>query len=106
MTLEKAGHTVISQLVGLYAISEIARARPDCILIDLVMGGIDGLQLCRELRAHPRTQDTSIVVVTAKEGETWRRRAMDAGANAFFTKPIDGAAFLATLERLAQQRNG
>jgi two-component system, OmpR family, alkaline phosphatase synthesis response regulator PhoP len=105
LILEKAGHKVQTQVVGLYAISEIVRARPDCVLIDLMMGGIDGLELCRELRARPELKTTKLAVVTGKSGEIWRERAMEAGANGFFNKPVDPLFFADNLELLVRSAN-
>tara|TARA_B100000700_G_scaffold301724_1_gene371257 strand:- start:509 stop:898 length:390 start_codon:yes stop_codon:yes gene_type:complete len=103
LILEQAGHTVQKQLVGLHAISEVVRGKPDCVLVDLMMGGIDGLELCRELRARPELKETKIAVVTAKDGEIWRERALNAGANGFFQKPVDPAFFARNLEMLVQE---
>ena len=50
--LKAAGHEVASNPTGSHAISEIVAQRPDCALIDLVMAELDGLELCRELRAR------------------------------------------------------
>lgn len=102
LILEQAGHTVRKQLVGLHAISEIVRARPDCVLIDLMMGGIDGLELCRELHKRPELGDTKLAVVTAKSGEHWRGRSLEAGADGFFEKPVDPVFFAGQLEALVR----
>ena len=102
LILEQAGHTVRKQLVGLHAISEVVRSRPDCVLVDLMMGGIDGLELCRELRARPELKATKIAVVTAKSGNLWRDRALESGADGFFQKPVDPALFAGELEALVR----
>lgn len=90
------------QLVGLHAISKVVRSKPDCVLVDLMMGGIDGLELCRELRARPELKATKIAVVTAKSGDLWHDRALESGADGFFQKPVDPALFAGELEALVR----
>jgi len=102
LILEAADHIVKSQVVGLYAISEIVRMRPNCVLVDLMMGGLDGLELCRELRTHPELNRTTLAIVTAKKGDVWRERAEEAGADGFFTKPLDPAFFAGEVEKLVR----
>lgn len=67
-----------------------ARAlRPDLVLLDLMMpGGMDGLGLCRALRADPALAEVPVVVLSARGQASDRQAAMDAGANAYLVKPF------------------
>jgi DNA-binding response OmpR family regulator len=79
---------------------ELAFARvPDVVLLDLNMpGSHDGIEVCKALRANPLTRATAIIVITAMDDSEWRQRALDAGANAYYTKPFSPMALLKELE--------
>ena len=63
---------------------------PDVILLDVVMPGMDGFEVCRELKSNPKTRDIPVVFLTAsKDGREMRVRALEVGGDAFLAKPID-----------------
>jgi putative two-component system response regulator len=87
------------------AVVAIARARPDVIVLDVNMPGIDGLELCRQIKGDPATRDISVVLLTGSEGGT--QAASDAaGADAFVSKPFSPLELLGITERLAGRRYG
>lgn len=92
--LEGAGHTVVSSTIGSEAIPRIRRFVPDCVLTDLMMAEVDGLALCRELRALPELAATKIVFISARSHQMWRDKAAAAGADGYLTKPVDPATFV------------
>lgn len=96
--LEGNGHRVRSDIMGATAISDIVRVRPDVVLTDLVMGGVDGLELCRELRAKTNMAAVKIIFVSGKTGDHWRREAELAGADGYIEKPLNPAAFADQIE--------
>jgi phosphoribosyl 1,2-cyclic phosphodiesterase/ActR/RegA family two-component response regulator len=98
--LEKAGHTVIASTSSLEALRDIPARRPDCVLVDIRMPGLDGYELCRRLRDMPELAATNLVIVSAKAYPFDRRRAAELGASAYFVKPLQPATFVADLERL------
>ncbi len=100
--LEKAGYRVISELNSLHAMTLIERERPDCILLDIMMPGLDGLQLCQQIRARPEFNAIKIMVISAKPYEFDRQRAIQFGADDYFIKPIDPKLLLDGLERIFQ----
>jgi CheY-like chemotaxis protein len=65
--------------------------RPDVILVDLKMPGMDGFTFCRSVRADPQLKDTPLIILTFTKSDEVRREALSAGASHFLTKPIDGA---------------
>lgn len=82
----------------------IARAiRPDVILLDVQMPGIDGLEVCRRLRSDPAFAETTIVMLTAAAQKDDVARGLAAGANHYLTKPFSPVALLALFERVVPE---
>lgn len=80
---------------------EIARKeKPDLILLDIAMPGIDGFNVCRTLKADPETRHITVVMLTALGQEADRKRGMDAGADSYFTKPFSPTALLEKVEEV------
>jgi phosphoribosyl 1,2-cyclic phosphodiesterase len=98
--LEKAGHAVIISTASQEALTRIPSVKPDCVLFDLMMPGLDGYELCRRLRDLPELAATRLVVVSSKAYPFERRRAFEMGAHGYFVKPLAPATFTADLERL------
>ena len=71
------------------ALTAIAKARPDLILMDLQLPGIDGLELTRRLKADATTADIRIIAVTAYAMKGDQEKAFAAGCDGYVTKPID-----------------
>lgn len=86
--LSLVGHSVQVSRSGEEALVAMAAAPPDVAILDLMMPGMDGTELCRRLRADPRFVDLPIVVLSAKVYAADRQAALAAGANAYATKPI------------------
>lgn len=102
--LEQAGHTVISNQDSSTAVSSIKEIQPDCVVIDLMMPGVDGLELCKELRGDSDTAQTKVIVISGKAYDFDRKRAFEFGADAYITKPINAKKFVQQLERVIQDR--
>lgn len=87
------GCTVEQAESGERALEVLQRFRPDLILMDLSMPGMDGLTLTRRLKADPATRAINIIALTASAMKGDDRRALQAGCNGYITKPIDTRAF-------------
>ena len=98
--LEQAGYSVSSDLVGVQAIPTIVSEKPDCVLTDLMMACLDGLELCRELRARKELCDLKIIMVSARTEDFWRQRAKDAGVDGYITKPLNIRSFVPQIEAI------
>ena len=98
--LEKAGHFVTVNPSSADAVRDIPCRQPDCVVLDLMMPGLDGYELCRRLRDLPELRETKIVVMSTKAYPFDRKRAFELGADGFFSKPLSPAAFVHDLERL------
>ena len=86
---------------GLEAI-EVARAQqPTLVFLDVDMPALDGIDACRRLRDDPITRETTIVMLTAAHGDSVERRAEEAGADLFLTKPFSPLDLLRLVDRLS-----
>jgi CheY-like chemotaxis protein len=100
MTLGAQGHTLIEAGDGGPALEMARRERPDLMIVDLAMPGVDGIEVCREIKSSPETRDIHVVILTARAGEGNRRQALEAGANVFMIKPFSPLALLRLVEDL------
>lgn len=75
---------------------------PDVILLDVMMPGMDGFEVCRRLKSDPATAHLPVVMVTALDQPADRVRGLDAGADDFLTKPVDEVALIARVRSLAR----
>ena len=73
---------------GQQALDAVAQQKPDLILLDLMMPGIDGFEVIRRLRANPETADIQIVILSALNSNEDIVKGFNAGANDFIMKPI------------------
>ena len=85
--LKLDGHQVLMARNGRETLDLVRSERPDILLLDIMMPGLDGFDVCRELKSDPLTRGTKVVMVTALS-ESARFRALQAGADEFVTKPL------------------
>lgn len=95
--LQREGHVVIEVASGADAIERVKQERPDCVVMDVVMPGINGFQATRTLSKDPATASIPIVVVSGKSQETDRVWALRQGAREYVTKPIKEAELIAKI---------
>ncbi len=100
--LEKAGHQVFEACDGIEALEAAGRVRPDLIILDLHMPGLDGFSVVRELRTLDHFSSSPIVALTASAMQGDRQKAMDAGFTGYITKPISLNQLRSEVERLLQ----
>jgi len=86
--LTRAGHTADVVTAGDKALASIRERVPDLIILDLMLPGLDGLEVCRVLRAAPATRGVPIIMLTARSEETDRVVGLQIGADDYVTKPF------------------
>jgi DNA-binding response OmpR family regulator len=93
-TIERATHQVLEAADGEEALSLIGRAPPDLILLDVNMPGVDGPEVCRQLKADAATVAIKILMLTAATQTADRQRGLEAGADGYITKPFSPRSLL------------
>jgi twitching motility two-component system response regulator PilH len=86
--LEKAGFETLVADSGEEGLKTARSARPDCILMDVVMPGMNGFQATRKLTKDPATADIPVIMITAKDQETDKIWGMRQGAVEYLVKPV------------------
>jgi len=97
--LDVHGFDSLAAYTGVEALEVCDRNKTDAVLLDLMLPEMDGYETCRRLRCQA-TGRLPIVMVTALDSEDCRRRGIEAGADAYFTKPFDPDQVVSTLEVL------
>jgi len=85
--MKRFGYEVLTATTGELALQSVARDRPDLVLLDVNMPGLDGFEVCRRLKSDPRTRLIPIVLITALHATEDRVRGIEAGADDFLAKP-------------------
>ena len=104
--LEKSGHAVQVLGSGAAVLPKVRGERPDLIVLDLMLPGLDGLMVCQALRSDPLTAAIPIIMVTARGEEADRIAGLELGADDYVTKPFSAkelAARVSALLRRAQR---
>lgn len=87
---------------GEEALQICANEGPDVVLLDVMMPGMDGFEVCRRLKADPKTQHIPVIMVTALDQPADRVQGLEAGADDFLTKPVDDIALITRVKNLSR----
>src|SRR5215469_15466 len=93
---------VVTAFNGMDALARIEEHAPDIVLLDVMMPGMDGFEVCRRIKTNPKTAHLPVVMVTALDQPSDRVAGLDAGADDFLTKPVDDAALFARVRSLVR----
>ena len=100
--LQAEYYDVLTASDGMSALEVAIRDRPDLVLLDVMMPGMDGFETCRRLKEDPATRHIPIVLVTALDGRGDRITGLEAGADEFLNKPIDDIMLFARVKSLTR----
>jgi CheY-like chemotaxis protein len=103
ITLELEGHEVTTASDGAEAVRRAVAERPDAIVLDVMMPGVDGLTALRQLRDTPSTRTIPVLLLSAKAGSIDIDTGMEAGAAGYVTKPFEPEALVEAVERMIRK---
>ncbi len=101
--LKKEGFNVDSALDGEKALSKIKKGRYDLVVLDLMLPGIQGMELCRILRNDPKTEALPIIMLTAKGEEVDKILGLEMGADDYVTKPFSPRELVARVKAVLRR---
>ncbi len=104
--LEKQGFRVDEAGDGQEALTRIAEAQPDLVLLDWMLPLMSGIEVCRQIRRRPATRDLPVIMVTARTEEGDAVRGLNMGADDYITKPFSMDALLARMRALLRRSGG
>ncbi len=88
LLLRELGHTVDYCINGYVALDTIKRFRPDYVLLDIGLPGMDGFDVCKQIKADPELRGVKVVALTAYGTPQYRERARQLGFNGYYVKPL------------------
>jgi len=103
--LSAKGYKVTGVTNGRSALDQINNEKPDLVLLDIILPGMDGFEVCRCIKENPETRQIPIVILTARKTKLDQAKGLEVGADAYITKPFKSAHVVATIEELLGKRN-
>lgn len=101
--LKKEGYRTVLTHDGPAGVAAAGRERPDLMILDLMLPGVDGLEVCRRLKKDDKTAGIAIIMLTAKSGETDRVVGLEMGADDYVTKPFSVRELLARVRAVLRR---
>jgi two-component system alkaline phosphatase synthesis response regulator PhoP len=98
--LEKEGYSVLTAMNGLEGLKKAKEENPDLLVLDVMLPGIDGFEICHRLRAESPTAKLPILMLSAKGQAADRSMGLGVGANEYLTKPVERTVLLGKIEAL------
>ncbi|MCX7711218.1 MAG: response regulator transcription factor [Clostridia bacterium] len=98
--LESAGYRVFTFESGESLLKEVKNTIPDLFILDIMLPGIDGLEICRQLRQNPRTKTVPVIMLTAKSEEFDKVLGLELGADDYMTKPFSVRELVARVKAM------
>jgi len=99
-TLEKKGYQIITASDGLEGLRKAREEHPDLIILDVMLPGLDGYEVCHQLRQKPETATLPILMISAKAHQDDKDIALRVGADDYLTKPVEPSTIVARVESL------
>jgi DNA-binding response OmpR family regulator len=98
--LGKEGYEVLTATDGLEGLTKAKGENPDLLILDVMLPGIDGFEICHRLRAEPQTAQLPILMLSAKGQAADKAMGLQVGANEYLTKPVERLVLLGKVEAL------
>ncbi|MGD8716932.1 MAG: response regulator [Desulfobacterales bacterium] len=100
--MKQQGYNVMTAERGEDALDLIYQYKPDLVLLDIMLPGIDGYEVCEIVRLNPDYRDVKIVFLTARRSEVEIAKGLSIGGDAYITKPFSNAELVALVKKLLQ----
>jgi DNA-binding response OmpR family regulator len=100
LVLNKEGYQVMTASNGLEALRKARQESPDLLILDVMLPGFDGFEICHRLRGEPATATMPIMMLSSKQQKSDQDAASKVGANAFLSKPVDRTSLLTKVAEL------
>jgi len=101
--LKKEGFEIHKAYDGLQGLKLATEIIPDLIILDLMLPGLDGLELCRKIKKDPKTENIPIIMLTAKGAETDKVVGLEVGADDYITKPFSMRELIARVKAILKR---
>lgn len=98
--LQQGGLNVLTANSGEEALTKLNTQKPDIVILDVVLPGCSGYEICREIKAAVQTSSIPVIICSTKGGDMDRFWGMRQGADAYLAKPIDQDEFVRTVKQL------
>jgi two-component system cell cycle response regulator len=103
--LSEIGHEVLVAANGIEALRLAYEKRPHLVLLDIMMPELSGIEVCRQLRADPRTHEIRIIMVSAVDAKRALEESIIAGADDFLAKPVNALELMVRVRSILRVRN-
>ena len=103
--MQQQGYSVLVAEDGHDALDMIYKYQPDLVLLDIMLPGIDGYEVCEIVRLNPKLRDVKIIFLTAKGREVEIAKGLALGADAYITKPFSNAELVAKVKSVLENIN-
>ena len=102
--LEKEGYNVLTATDGLTGLTKAKGENPDLLILDVMLPGIDGFEICHRLRVEPQTARLPILMLSAKGQAADKAMGLQVGANEYLTKPVERLVLLDRVKALLEAK--
>ena len=105
-TLGHGGYEVLTALNGMEGLKKAQSEEPDLVILDIMLPGIDGFEICHRLRAEPQTAQLPIIMLSGKAREVDKETGLKVGADDYLIKPASPSEIIDKVESLLAQKIG
>jgi len=104
LALEKAGYELLVAANGPEGLNKAREERPDLVILDVMLPGLDGFQVCQDLRAHAQTSEIPILMLSAKAQKSDTDTGLKVGADDYLAKPALPSVLVDRIEKLLAKK--
>ena len=103
-TLEIGNYNIVEAENGIEALELVKQERPDLIILDVMMPGMTGYEVCKRIKTNPDIADTKVLILTAKDQQSDKKAALEALADFYLSKPFSPMKLLSMVEEILSKK--